>query len=277
MCLRAPLRMADEPPQSLRAPSRADTETHESYSQHSTTTMRPPDDESEDDRVLSDVPETMSRPESRSERRPLGPRCPSPLPPQAALPSTSRNLPSLDDLGLEESLLNLASRPPTDSGTSLLPRSRRQPFDVIGIADGSPRRVSGGSVEQLGRQNSLDVAPLQVRKKPFASLGVSPYKRRPHGAGRPSASPHASKSTSRRTSLRRTSSQIRSLRTQFNDESDKLYEESDAVKAKVRTPSDCYRMSACQSLMENTEFSWMLQGNWSKGCEQHTSRHRHVQ
>lgn len=91
-----------------------------------------------------------------SDRRPMGPRTPSPLPPVDDAQSTTRELPSIPLASYK-----MAETPVRPSG---LPRSKRQPFYPVNNADATPKPVSsnttGSSVEPLSIKKKIAERPL---------------------------------------------------------------------------------------------------------------------
>ncbi|KAJ6490422.1 hypothetical protein C8R47DRAFT_1185606 [Mycena vitilis] len=94
-----------------------------------------------------------------SERRPLGPRSPSPLPPmKSPLPVASTSeLPSMDDdLAHENAAKVVRSAPVRTTG---IPRSKRQPFFPAGNIDATPKAPATTAPTPSG------VEPLSIKKK----------------------------------------------------------------------------------------------------------------
>ena len=129
--------------------------------------------------ALEDSPPRQSRAlsENPSERRPIGPRSPSPLPPQNSeshLPY--RVLPSMDDNFESESNPHLPSLSSSDHHSkpvSNIPRSKRQPFFPTGNTD-TPKP----SASQCLTSAPTPIEPLSIKKKgsirPSAILPGSP-------------------------------------------------------------------------------------------------------
>ncbi|KAI0776132.1 hypothetical protein BD413DRAFT_261330 [Trametes elegans] len=167
----------DEPPPSLRTLSRSDMPRasrslpeipQEAVSLRSTTpTLRAPSPlpsrpTSPDERNGRSLSRNSS---DRSDRRPMGPRSPSPLPPQ----SPSRLTTSLASVeaDLETTLVNVAT-PTTPlrlrNSTMSIPRSKRQPFEPVRSVnhETTPRAIE--KVEEPVKPPSV-VQPLSVKKK----------------------------------------------------------------------------------------------------------------
>ncbi|KAG6880357.1 hypothetical protein C0992_007768 [Termitomyces sp. T32_za158] len=150
----------EELPQPIRPSSRA---SRDSASQR-TATPRP---ESTTPTKALEPPVRPSRsppPLHTIERRPLGPRSPSPLPP--ARTSPAQPLPSTDDDTIEEPSL----RPSTDSlipapstrlsrGSTNIPRSKRQPFYTTG------NRESTSKAAPVAPSPAATIEPLSIKKK----------------------------------------------------------------------------------------------------------------
>ncbi|OBZ70183.1 Rho guanine nucleotide exchange factor gef2 [Grifola frondosa] len=108
----------------------------------------------------------LSPRQSRSlmvDRRPMGPRTPSPLPSRSPQLLSTHTLASVDtDLGLEATLVNMTQPhlSPTRTPVSPLPRSRRQPFEPTVNKHAMP---SGSAVE--APRPPVTTEPLLVRKK----------------------------------------------------------------------------------------------------------------
>lgn len=174
----------DEPPQPLRPTSRASRMSRDlpdipqdTQSQRSTTPQpRPttPGDLSE-----PDSPTRESRPLSRvSDRRPIGPRCPSPLPPMTPnhAPTTLPSVPSSElDITLEQTLVNMSAQTPhrPERLVSPIPRSRRQPFEPTGNTDKTPRAFAFNH-EEISNPPGAAVEPLSIKKKSSVRENGSP-------------------------------------------------------------------------------------------------------
>ncbi|KAI0082531.1 hypothetical protein K474DRAFT_1655326 [Panus rudis PR-1116 ss-1] len=179
----------DDPPIPIRPTSRMSRDLPDiptDAQSYRSTTPRP-------DSAASDVEDHRR---SRSihrvspERRPHGPRTPSPLPP---LTPTHSGRPeqqtAMDvDLALEETLVNVADTPVTPrrsarEGVSPIPRSKRQPFVPMINTDTTPK-VSIMTPTEVTRPLST-VEPLSIQKKTSVrTMDGSPARReRPsHGA-----------------------------------------------------------------------------------------------
>jgi protein ECT2 len=186
----------EDPPPPVRPPSRS---ARDSRSHHSTAPSTPT-------KVMDTSHHTRSSSQHSSERRPLGPRCPSPLPQSPQKPST--NLPSMEiDLSFETTLVDgtHASTPSRhEDATSPLPRSKRQPFVPTGNTHTTPRAGANGSTAAAST-----VEPLSIKKKTSVrtsvgspTLGRKVYTRHPP----------LSRTSTRVVSPRRVSSQIKKAR-----------------------------------------------------------------
>lgn len=129
--------------------------------------------------------------------------------------------------------------------TTPLPRSRRQIFDPSTLSrsssaagpSSSTHTYSGGSGDVPSTSKVIE--PLSVvKRKNSNSVSASPYRVKQYNVGR--GTPHGAKPASRKTSrssLRRTSAQIKAIRAQVggysNEDAEKLFEKSEVVKAKV--------------------------------------------
>lgn len=137
---------AEEPPNPVRPTSRTSGEMSTR-----STTPRPmsPDPLPQQPRASSHNP---------SERRPIGPRIPSPLPPQSPEPYPSHHmLPSkYDDFELE------SNPPPSSSSTPIsnIPRSKRQPFFPAGNTETPKVGTSNSSISA-----PTPIEPLSIKKK----------------------------------------------------------------------------------------------------------------
>ncbi|KAJ3859197.1 hypothetical protein EV359DRAFT_51220 [Lentinula novae-zelandiae] len=102
-------------------------------------------------------PRSLSR--HSSDRRPMGPRSPSPLPPPRSPRPTSPPLPEIpsidDELAVEIS--DIVQPTPTKSG---IPRSKRQIFHPVNNIDSTPKPHTNG----MARASS-SVEPLSIKKK----------------------------------------------------------------------------------------------------------------
>ncbi|KAJ7507977.1 hypothetical protein B0H11DRAFT_1969560 [Mycena galericulata] len=139
----------DEPPR--RPLSRASRDTT------SRTTPRP--DSNSNPPIASPPRQSRSLSQPSSERRPLGPRSPSPLPPTKSprMEASTTDLPSMDDdLALENAARLQRSVPIRATG---IPRSKRQPFFPGGNIDATPKPVVTNPPPPSG------VEPLSIKKK----------------------------------------------------------------------------------------------------------------
>jgi protein ECT2 len=140
-------------------------------------------------------PRSLSR--HSSDRRPLGPRTPSPLPsnhsPQT---SSSRQLPP--EFCTDSSSPEPVATPARASG---LPRSKRQPFYPVNSSEMTPKPVTAN-------MTGSSVEPLSIKKKASVRSSVV--------AGSPSSPrktlPRASPFSRGKTSPRRTSPQIKTVK-----------------------------------------------------------------
>ena len=190
----------EEPPASLRSSSRASSKR--TYSQRSntsrtttsSTTQRPSSPPSRPHSratsIASDGRHSRSASLHSSERRPLGPRSPSPLPPKTPTIMPDLALPPTDlELALDSAIIDLTNAPVTPtrkSSASSIPRSKRQPFEPTGNTDATPKAVPPASgiprpVEPLAikKKTSVRSSPGQGRKP---SLRNSPLSK-PVGKG----------------------------------------------------------------------------------------------
>ena len=193
----------EEPPASLRS-SRASTKR--TYSQRSNAsrttsssgTQRPPSPpsrpQSRATSITSDGRHSRSTSLHSSERRPLGPRSPSPLPPKTqTMPDLGTDLEFALDSAITD-MTNIPVTPTRKNSASSIPRSKRQPFEPTGNTDATPKAVPLPSaiprpVEPLAikKKNSIRSSPGQGRKpsvrnsplsKP-AGKGMSPKRMSP--------------------------------------------------------------------------------------------------
>lgn len=149
---------------------------------------------------------TRSSSQHSSERRPLGPRCPSPLPKSPT--KVSPNLPTMEvDLSFETTLVDGTHTPALsrqEDVTSPLPRSKRQPFVPTGNTEATPRAGANGT-----SASASSVEPLSIKKKTSVRTSVgSP------SVGRKAYTRHPplSRTSTRVVSPRRISSQIKKAR-----------------------------------------------------------------
>ncbi|KAG6911239.1 hypothetical protein DXG01_003106 [Tephrocybe rancida] len=157
----------EDPPQPIRPLSRA---SRDSSSQR-TTTPRP--ESTTPTKALLESPTRPSRSPSlqSTERRPLGPRSPSPLPPLRT-PTAQPHLclPSMDDDAVvdethpEPSTSSNLPRPSVtlsrQAGSTNIPRSKRQPFYPTENTDTTPK--AGASVAP---SPAPTIEPLSIKKK----------------------------------------------------------------------------------------------------------------
>ena len=120
----------------------------------------------------------------RSDRRPLGPRSPSPLPPRSPT-ALATSLPSLDT-DLETTLVNVAV-PSTPSRplppTTPIPRSKRQPFEPVRSINHELTPRARENAEEPQKPPSV-VQPLSVKKKNSVRSNASTISVGSPGTGR---------------------------------------------------------------------------------------------
>jgi hypothetical protein len=183
----------EEPPASLRSSSRASSKR--TYSQRSNTsrttsssnTQRPPSPpsrpQSRATSVTSDGRHSRST-SLHSERRPLGPRSPSPLPSKTPTMIPDLALPAADlELALDSAIIDITNIPVTPtrkSSASSIPRSKRQPFEPTGNTDATPKAVAPTSgiprpVEPLAikKKTSVRSSPGQARRSSVRNSPLS--------------------------------------------------------------------------------------------------------
>ena len=164
----------DEPPPSLRSSGASSKRTYSQRSNASRTTsssntQRPPSPPSRPHSraasVTSDGRHSRSTSLHSSERRPLGPRSPSPLPPKTSV-MPDLTLPSTDiELALDSAITDITNLPVTPTrknSASSIPRSRRQPFEPMGNTDATPKAVP------LASGIPRPIEPLAIKKKTSA-------------------------------------------------------------------------------------------------------------
>ncbi|KAJ7498756.1 RhoGEF domain-containing protein [Mycena latifolia] len=137
----------DEPPRRPLSRASRDTNNHSSTTQSNCN-------------APIGSPPSRSLSEHSSERRPLGPRCPSPLPPPKSPPlgASTTELPSMDDdLALENAATRLQRSVPVRA--TGIPRSKRQPFFPAGNIDATPKPAVTNAPTPSG------VEPLSIKKK----------------------------------------------------------------------------------------------------------------
>ncbi|EMD40501.1 hypothetical protein CERSUDRAFT_148569 [Gelatoporia subvermispora B] len=105
---------------------------------------------------------SRSRSPGPSERRPMGPRTPSPLPPVRS-PQLAPASSDEADLVQVPTLTDQEELPVTPVRQSLLPRSRRLPFDMVGNTDATPE--SFGTEATTSSRPLSQIEPLLIRKK----------------------------------------------------------------------------------------------------------------
>ncbi|KAG6833910.1 hypothetical protein H0H87_007921 [Tephrocybe sp. NHM501043] len=154
----------EEPPQPIRPLSRASRDS----SSHRTSTPRP---ESTTPTKALESPVRPSRSPSlySSERRPLGPRSPSPLPPARTPNQPLLSLPATDDHALEDNdpQPSTGSNLPRPSAglsrhqpaTTSIPRSKRQPFYSTENTNSTPKTAP------VAPSPAPTIEPLSIKKK----------------------------------------------------------------------------------------------------------------
>ena len=101
-----------------------------------------------------------------AERRPIGPRSPSPMLKSPQVQASQHDLPSMDEeLALEASSSRGHSRPPSSSGhdpaeTPGIKRSKRQPFFPTGNTESTPKATTSSSIPV-----ATPIEPLSIKKK----------------------------------------------------------------------------------------------------------------
>lgn len=144
-----------------------------------------------------------------NERRPLGPRSPSPLPPPKSPQMRTAVLPSMDDELALETPLRQPRAPATPSRRhdphTGIPRSKRQPLFPTGNTEITPRPA----VNSISGATSNTVEPLSIKKKTSvrsSSTSGSPTSpRKPHTRNSPLI-------RARMASPRRVSPQVRNMK-----------------------------------------------------------------
>ncbi|GLB33962.1 putative guanine nucleotide exchange factor for Rho/Rac/Cdc42-like GTPases [Lyophyllum shimeji] len=192
----------DEPPQPVRPLSRASRDSN------STTTPRPESNTPTKALVPPTKPSRSPSPHT-DERRPQGPRSPSPLPPTKTPPARPfANLPPADDEDVLEE--NSFSGPQVSTAVSRqreiptgIPRSKRQPFFPAGNAETTPKAAA---VAPSPAPSVIE--PLSIKKKTSVrsngTVVASPTPvRRPYNRNSPLA-----RNSSRVVSPRRVSPQV---------------------------------------------------------------------
>ncbi|KAG5648922.1 hypothetical protein DXG03_000271 [Asterophora parasitica] len=147
----------EQPPQPMRPLSRASRETRDTNSLRSTT-PRPESTTPTKGLEFSSRP-SRSPSQHSQERRPLGPRCPSPLPPSKTPPEQPHlSLPSMDDDLIGNTTLVQPSAPL--SRPTGIPRSKRQPLYPTGITDATPK-----AAPVPPSPAPAPIEPLSIKKK----------------------------------------------------------------------------------------------------------------
>ncbi|KAJ7228502.1 RhoGEF domain-containing protein [Mycena pura] len=141
----------DEPPR--RPLSRASRHANSQSSE-------PPQSSSEPPQSRSPSRQSRSQSQHSSERRPLGPRSPSPLPPPKTplMEASTTGFPSMDDdFALENATRQQQHSVPARA--TAIPRSKRQPFFPAGNIDATPKSAVSNIPTSSG------VEPLAIKKK----------------------------------------------------------------------------------------------------------------
>ncbi|KAK7061920.1 DH domain-containing protein [Favolaschia claudopus] len=194
----------DEPPGRPLSRSSRDTHTRsrtESNSNSASVATSPPR-------------QTRSLSRNSSDRRPMGPRSPSPLPPPLRTqsppvePPSNPVLPSMDDdLALENSTAPKLQRSGPSRSTGI-PRSKRQPFFPAGNVDAS---TTSSKVAPAAVVPSTGVEPLSIKKK--TSVRAEGSMPEPTRRPAPRSSPMSRARTTASSSPRKVSPQIQRART----------------------------------------------------------------
>ncbi|KAH8094910.1 hypothetical protein BXZ70DRAFT_1066217 [Cristinia sonorae] len=110
-----------------------------------------------------------------AERRPLGPRSPSPLPPAKLYVDTNvapSRLEEEEDVDMDDMVANLPETPRRGrSGASPLPRSKRQPFEPVSNTDATPKATA--ALAAAAAEDAPVVEPLSIKKR--TSVRTSGY------------------------------------------------------------------------------------------------------
>uniref|UniRef100_A0A0W0EZG9 DH domain-containing protein n=1 Tax=Moniliophthora roreri TaxID=221103 RepID=A0A0W0EZG9_MONRR len=181
-------KIPEEPPLPMRPASRAST-SRDSNSQCTIT----------GDTLQSPAPQrrrSLSR-GSSYDRRPLGPRAPSPIPPSPSpRPLSPAELRSMDE-DLASVLESMPQTPASSSRPTNIPRSKRQSFHPLANGDHTPRGP--------GASTSTTIEPLSIKKKTSVRSGTDADSPAPRRSGRTSLS----RAPSKRNSPRRVSPQVK--------------------------------------------------------------------
>ncbi|KAK2466062.1 hypothetical protein APHAL10511_001704 [Amanita phalloides] len=150
----------DEPPASLKPGSRSPRRSHTSRSCTPQSELETPD-------ISPRASPYRSRSISQSscDRRPLGPRGPSPLPGIRSPNKSTKDLPSFDDELAQTSTSNQPSSIPSNLPTGI-PRSKRQPFFHSNNKDTTPKPSAAGS-----STTPSAIEPLSIKKKSSGRSG----------------------------------------------------------------------------------------------------------
>ena len=142
-----------EEPTDLRPLSRA---SRSSTSQKSTTSR--PESCTPTKDIESPIRLSRSMSQHSQERRPMGPRSPSPLPPFKSPPSRPMEICSMDgEVTLEEQPILGPPQIPRPSG---LPRSKRQPLFPTGNTNATPKPPAAPT-----STTATPIVPLSIKKK----------------------------------------------------------------------------------------------------------------
>jgi hypothetical protein len=162
----------DDPPESLRPHSRASRNTQDTASYRSVT---PTPGQGRDDSSIHPALSTSTS----IDRRPVGPRAPSPLPPTTPTHNHTE-LPSMENIvntpfngdklfGIAPLSINTSSEI-----RSPIPRSRRMPFEHIANVEATPRAHSANS--SVDSSKGSGIHPLLIKKKSTRDSSSSPTK-----------------------------------------------------------------------------------------------------
>ena len=189
--------VSDEPPHPIRPASRASRDT---ASRRSTTpTPRAPT-------PIESPFQARSTSQHSSERRPMGPRAPSPLPPKSPLLLPSE-IPDAD-MSLENIHINVSqplTHPRSENVILLHSRNNRQPFQPTGNTDATPKHPASGAVPP-------STEPLSIKKKVSVRTNASAGSPTPIRKTFTRNSP-LNRASARITSPRRISPQVKAVRT----------------------------------------------------------------
>lgn len=111
-------------------------------------------------RPESPTKHTRSPSHTSSERRLMGPRNPSPLPPKSPIPQQVE-LPSMDDDLARETINRVFDPSPHTPTPSAIPRSKRQPFYSTSNTEATPKAANAFSSVLA----ATPIEPLSIKKK----------------------------------------------------------------------------------------------------------------